>query len=190
MSAPKLLHATRWINLLERDGWVYASRRRPEDAQRIDAVTIVALHRAERSTAQHRLVVIEEFRVPIAKWEFSLPAGLLDQGESIVQCAARELREETGLDVVEVRGTSGETFSSAGLADESQAFVALECQGTPALAPGVDGERIRVNMLGRSECLALLERNRRGEAALSARLWPVLMAAGHGGSFAGLELMA
>jgi hypothetical protein len=35
---------TRWINLLEKDGWVYASRRRPDDPKRTDAVTIVAFH--------------------------------------------------------------------------------------------------------------------------------------------------
>ncbi|MBK8478518.1 MAG: hypothetical protein IPL39_20190 [Opitutaceae bacterium] len=92
MSITKLLHATRWINLLERDGWVFASRRRPEEPNRIDAVTIVALHHAEPAEVLHRLVVIEEFRVPLQQWEYSLPAGLLDPGESITDCGTRELQ--------------------------------------------------------------------------------------------------
>lgn len=188
MSLPKLLHATCWINLLERDGWVFASRRRPEEPSRIDAVTIVALHHAEPAEGLHRLVVIEEFRVPLQQWEFSLPAGLLDAGESITNCGTRELKEETGFVATNVHHSSGQTFSSAGLSDESQAFVVLKCQGTPDLKPGVDGERIQVHLFTQRDCLDLLDRNRRGEAALSARLWPVLMSVAYSSSFAGLRV--
>jgi ADP-ribose pyrophosphatase len=188
MNLPKLLHATRWINLLEKDGWVFASRRRPGEPNRIDAVTIVALHRENPAAELHRLVVIEEFRVPLDQWEFSLPAGLLDAGESIAECGTRELREETGLTASTIHHTSGQTFSSAGLSDESQAFVTLECEGTPDLKPGIDGERIHVHLYTQQDCLDLLEKNRRGEAVLSARLWPVLMSVAYAGNFAGLRV--
>jgi len=189
MNLPTLLHATRWINLIQKDRWVYASRRRPDEPKRIDAVSIVAMHRNKPDEPLHHLVVLEEFRVPIDQWEFSLPAGLLDAGESIAECGARELKEETGLDVTKVHHTSGETFSSAGLSDESQAFVMLESQGTPALKPGIDGERIHVHLLTRQGCLDLLEKNRQGKAALSARLWPVLMSVAYSGNFAGVRVL-
>lgn len=188
MKLPKLLHATRWINLLERDGWIFASRRRPEEPMRIDGVAIIALHTAQPGERLHRLVVIEEFRVPIDRWEFAPPAGLLDAGETVIECATRELREETGLEVAEVRQCSGTTFSSAGLCDESQALVVLTCRGTPSLQPGVEGERIRVHLFGRQDCRDLLERNRLEQAAISTRLWPVLVAVAYAGSFAGVEV--
>ena len=155
---------------------------------RIDGVAIIALHAAQSSDRLHRLVVIEEFRVPIDRWEFGPPAGLLDADEAVVECAARELREETGLEVAEVRQCSGITFSSPGLCDESQALVVLTCSGTPSLRPGLEGERIRVHLLGRQDCRELLERNRLEQAAISARLWPVLVAVAHAGSFAGVEI--
>lgn len=188
MNLPKLLHATRWINLLERDGWIFASRRRPEEPSRIDGVNVVALHRASPADVCHRLVVIEEFRVPIDRWEFGMPAGLLDAGEAVETCAERELKEETGLEVATVLQRSGTTFSSPGLCDESQAFVVATCCGTPSLEPGIDGERIRVHLLSRQDCRELLERNRLEQAAISSRLWPVLVAVAQGGSFAGVAI--
>ncbi len=188
MSEPKLLHATKWIHLLERDGWIYASRRLPGQAERIDAVSIVALHHEPDDPKRHRLVVIEEFRIPIDGWEFSLPAGLLDAGESVATCAARELREETGLEVSNLIRVSGKTYTSAGLADETQAFAVVTCSGVPAPDPGVDGERIRVHLLSRTDCRDLLASNERGEVSLSARLWPVLMSASCSGQILGLAL--
>lgn len=188
MQAPKLLHTTRWVSLYERDGWVFASRRQPGDPARLDAVTIIALHGGPDRATPHRLVVLEEFRVPIDGWEFGLPAGLLEPGEAIETCAARELREETGLELRAVLECSGQTFSSPGLCDESQAFAVATCGGEPSRQPGVDGERIIVHLLTRGGCRALLERNRRGEAAISSRVWPLVAAIAHTGSFAGIPI--
>ena len=45
-------------------------------------------------------------------WQF--PGGHLEVGESVLECAAREVREETGLDIVfaEHAGFTDETFSA------------------------------------------------------------------------------
>ncbi len=188
MSTPTLLHANRWISLYERDGWVYASRRQLGQPRRIDATTIIALHADGEATAPHRLVVIEEFRVPIDGWEFGLPAGLLDGDEPVAECAARELNEETGLAVTRVLEQSGLTFSSPGLTDESQAFVVVTCQGMPSLQPGIEGERIKVHLLTRAGCRELLERNRAGKAVISSRAWPLLLAVAYAGTFAGVTI--
>lgn len=189
MNDPVLLHSTRWVSLYERDGWVFASRRRSAaEPRRLDAVTIIALHGDGKPATPHRLVVLEEYRVPIEGWEFGLPAGLIDAGEGIATCAARELREETGLVVSTVLESSGTTYSSPGLCDESQAFVVVICSGAPSLRPGVDGEQIKVHLLTRADCRALLDRNRAGGAAITSRAWPLLVAAAHAGVFAGVEL--
>ncbi len=189
MSTTTLLYATRWVSLYEREGWVYASRRQPGQPASVDAATIIALHDDGAATeAPHRLVVIEEFRVPVDGWEFGLPAGLIDAGEAIADCAARELREETGLELTRVLEVSGTTYSTPGLSDESQAFVTALCRGTPSMRPGIEGERIKVHLLTQSGCRELLERNRRGEAAISSRAWPLIVAVAYAGSFAGVKV--
>jgi len=43
-----------------------------------------------------RVVVERQFRYPIGQAMLEFPAGKLDPGESVLACAQRELREETG----------------------------------------------------------------------------------------------
>ncbi|MDR0352782.1 MAG: NUDIX hydrolase [Opitutaceae bacterium] len=137
---------------------------------------------------RRRLVVIEEWRVPVQAWEFALPAGLLEPGEELAACAGRELAEETGLALTWTGTRSGTVFSSPGMSDETLAFIVVGCQGAPSENPGVEGEQIRVHLLDREDCRALLARNGRGEATLSSRLWPVLFAIAETGGFGGHAL--
>jgi ADP-ribose pyrophosphatase len=43
-----------------------------------------------------RMVMVRQYRYPIAKTIIEFPAGKLDAGESTLECARRELLEETG----------------------------------------------------------------------------------------------
>ena len=43
-----------------------------------------------------RMVLVRQYRYPIAKTIVEFPAGKLDAGESTLECARRELLEETG----------------------------------------------------------------------------------------------
>jgi 8-oxo-dGTP pyrophosphatase MutT (NUDIX family) len=196
---PKLLHATRWLNLYQRGRWIYASRRKAGDPVRIDGLNIIAFHeepaRAGAGTGgigggetHRRLVVIEEWRVPVQTWEFALPAGLLEPDEDLISCAGRELAEETGFALTWTGVRSGTVFSSPGMSDETLVFIMVGCKGAPDENPGVEGEQIRVHLLDREGCRALLARNGRGGAVLSSRLWPVLLAVAETGGFGGHEI--
>ncbi len=43
-----------------------------------------------------RLLMVRQYRYPIGQEMLELPAGKIDPGETPLQCAARELQEETG----------------------------------------------------------------------------------------------
>ncbi len=47
-------------------------------------------------------VLVQQYRPVVARWTIEFPGGLRDAGESAETAAARELREETGHDVIEM----------------------------------------------------------------------------------------
>lgn len=42
------------------------------------------------------IILVKQFRYPINKITYEIPAGKLDKNESLLKCAKRELKEETG----------------------------------------------------------------------------------------------
>ena len=90
--------------------YFFASRN-PEDSLKIktheltpEGVCVYAITEEK----QPRLVVIREYRFPLDEEIYSLPCGLIDEGETAGVAAARELLEETGYEFSEYTG--GEAF--------------------------------------------------------------------------------
>jgi ADP-ribose pyrophosphatase len=134
--------------------------------QHPDATIIVPYHRHE-----DKLVVIKEFRVPVGGYQYGFPAGLLDPGEELTATAARELHEETGLDLVRVYRYSPAIFSSAGITDEAISMAFAEVRGTPTTHHNGDSEDIEVFMLDREAVRDLLQRT---DIVFGARAWLVM----------------
>ncbi|MFV0462302.1 MAG: NUDIX domain-containing protein [Nostocoides sp.] len=81
-------------------------------AAHLDAVAIVALDDA------HRVLLIRQYRHPVGRIEWELPAGLVDvPGENFVQAARRELIEETDHDADEF-SVLLQHYTSPGFTDE------------------------------------------------------------------------
>ena len=75
------------------------------------------------------LLVTREFRYAINGYCLEFPAGLIDPGETPVEAAKRELKEETGLNTEKVLFTIPGGYSSAGMTDEKVAIVGLLVSG-------------------------------------------------------------
>ncbi len=63
-----------------------------------DAVVMIV-----NDPADEHVVLVREFRLELGKTIFGFPAGLIDPGETAAECAVRELKEETGLDMVDLQ---------------------------------------------------------------------------------------
>lgn len=99
--------------------WERCSRK-----NKTNAVAIVPYH-----IKKNKFVLINEYRIVLKDYELAFPAGLLDKdGESIETAISRELKEETGLDLVKVLKVSPMGFNSAGMSDEacSLAYVLVD----------------------------------------------------------------
>lgn len=69
------------------------------------------------------IILTKQFRPAVNSYVTSIPAGLLDEDEDIFLAATREAKEEAGVDITDLELLCPPSFSSTGLADESNAIV-------------------------------------------------------------------
>ena len=136
-------YAGRYLSLLERDGWEFASR-----SNASGVVILVPV------TDQGEIVLVEQFRKPIGKNIIELPAGLVgdheDPHESILEAARRELAEETGFEAEQL-DLLMECPSSAGMSDEIVSFVLAKGLRRVGPGGGDDSEDIQVHVVALAE---------------------------------------
>ena len=83
-------------------------------------------------------VLLMKRKGPHGQGTWSTPGGHLDFGESLEQCAAREAKEEVGLEVVNLRfrAVTNDIFES-----EGQHYITVWLEGTPLGEPTIAAER-------------------------------------------------
>ena len=77
----------------------------------------------------NRILLQKEFRLACNNWVYNFPAGLIDEGETPEQAAAREIEEETGTKLVRIIDTLSPSYASQGTSDELMVIVICECDG-------------------------------------------------------------
>ena len=87
----------------------------------------------------------------------------MEEGETPEQTAARELKEETGLDIIKIRDILKPSFSCTGITDEKSYFVLCDIDGTIEGSTFPD-EEITAGLYTREEVKKLL-----GNETFSAR---------------------
>lgn len=122
-----------------------------------DAVCIVPL------LPDGSVLLEREFRYPLNSWCVSLPAGLIDAGESLEEAVARELSEETGYrlraDIAPaVRPLPQPGFSSTGLTEENVQVVFAQVEAAGKARPD-SAELIEPFTVARANLRAFLDAN-------------------------------
>ena len=76
-----------------------------------------------------RVLLDREFRLAAGCYVYNFPAGLIDAGETPEEAAKRELKEETGLDLIEVEDVIGESYSAVGFSNEKNLTIVGTARG-------------------------------------------------------------
>lgn len=121
-----------------------------------DAVVLI-MH----DEAGEKVLLNKEFRMACGRFVINFPAGLIDPGETFEQSATRELKEETGLDLVRIDDIMGESFSAVGFSNEKNICVVGVADGEFAPSSSTVEEieakwytKAEVRKLLKNECFA------------------------------------
>lgn len=119
-----------------------------------DAVVIIATDEEES-----RILINKEFRMAVNDWVYHFPAGLIEQGETPLESAKRELREETGLELYEVDDYIGMSYSAVSFSNELNVCIVGKARGRLCLSTSPT-EEIIPGWYTREEVRQLLKKER------------------------------
>ena len=83
------------------------------------------------SKDKQKILLQKEFRMSCNSWVVTFPAGLIDEGETPEIAAIREVKEETGVEVIQIDDVLAPCYTSQGFSDEKMTIVICRCEGEP-----------------------------------------------------------
>lgn len=92
----------------------YARLKRPDS----DSVILIVTNEEG-----DKLLISKEFRMATGLWVYNFVAGLIDPGETPEESARRELREETGLELVEITDVLDKSIAAIGFSNEKNVSI-------------------------------------------------------------------
>lgn len=98
---------------------------------------------------QDRVLLVKQFRLPAERELWELPAGRLDPGESALEAAKRELREETGYQAKKWTELASFWASPGYVQEKMNVFLAQEL--TEGKQEPMEDERIEIRWFDKDE---------------------------------------
>ena len=149
-----------YIRAMRQGRWEYASR--------CKAMTAVVIY----AEVDGQVLLIEQERVPIGKRCIELPAGLVgdeDEHSTVLETAAKELREETGFEADNFE-VLGEYYSSPGMIAESFTLVRAAALTKVGDGGGNEHEEIVVHLVEKAAIREFIDSMRDGGRAIDVRI--------------------
>ena len=79
----------------------------------------------------HEMILLsKEYRMAVGGFAINFPAGLIDPGETCEEAARRELKEETGLDLISITEVLPMSYSAVGVTNERSCCIIGTAGGT------------------------------------------------------------
>lgn len=116
-----------------------------------DAVVLIM-----EDETRERILLNREYRMAVGGWVYNFPAGLIDPGETPEVSAARELKEETGLDLIQLLDIIPDSYSAVGFSNEKNKCIVGIAGGSFAPSNSTM-EEIEAGWYTREQVLKLLE---------------------------------
>ena len=132
-----------------------------------DAVDIVAFNKDFS-----KVLVIKEWRTPVNDYIYAFPAGLCEKGEGYFDTAARELFEETGLQITYAYDILSPAYQSAGMTNETVATVVCNASGELSNKNSTQDEDIVPMWITKEEAQEILKKEKlSGRCQMVLYLW-------------------
>ena len=123
----------------------------PEDlGNKVSGVSIVAFH-------EDKLLLLREFRMGANRYIYNLCAGMKEENETLEDCIARELYEETGLQLKQIITILRPSFAAVALSDVTNQIVIARVEGTFSTENLSDNEDISADFYTKEEVMKLVE---------------------------------
>lgn len=144
-----------YLGLYKKDGWEWAQR--PNASACVGILPILLTPKLSPTT---QLLLVEQYRIPCQKHVIEIPAGLVGdeeafQDESLLECATRELLEETGYKAGHMHPLIASP-TSAGMTPEITHLYAATQLEKVSEGGGIGEENITVHSIALDELTAWL----------------------------------
>lgn len=110
-------------------------------------------------TAYGRLLLLKEFRMAVNSFVYNLCEGMLEQGESPQECAMRELKEETGLEIKKFHDILIPCYPAPAFSDVGHHLIFADAEGVIKEQKSRD-EIIVPGLYDKKEVMELLSREK------------------------------
>lgn len=107
---------------------------------------------------KNRVLLVRQYRLPADAFLWELPAGKVDEGETVLQAAKRELMEETGYRAKAWKKLVSFYPSPGYISEKMTIFLATEL--TEGESKPMDDERIEIRWFPKKELMEMIRANR------------------------------